>query len=113
MVLGWGADAASVGTVTAKSSSAAPTATSGMARFVDTPATTTSVIPMFRSTASTSVRCTGEIPWCRGSTRSSVPTPISVTTSMAGSESFQPPVAAVARISGAWRPVERPPASGT
>ena len=36
---------ASVGMVTAKSSSAAPTATSGMARFVETPATTTSLDP--------------------------------------------------------------------
>ena len=74
-------------TVTAKSSSAAPTTTSGMARLVETPATITSSIPRLRSMVSTSVRCTGEIPWCRGSTRSSGPTPISGITSMAGCDS--------------------------
>ena len=77
----------SVGMVTAKSSSAAPAAASGMARFVETPATTTSAIPMLRKMARISVRCTGEMPWCRGSTRSSGPTPISGTISMAGCDS--------------------------
>ena len=53
---------ASVAIVTAKSSSAAPTATSGTARFVETPATTIWSMPMLRRTDSTSVRCTGEMP---------------------------------------------------
>ena len=69
-------------------------------------------MPMLRSMVSTSVRCTGEMPWWRGSTRSSGPTPISGTISSAASDSRQAAVDAVARMSGERWLAERPPASG-